>query len=256
MSEPENFLTRWSRRKRAAAEDAKSSTPGPRRRIRPCRPSPSTARAECRTGIESGAPPPARAPVSGEAESAFDLTRLPPLESITAETDIRAFLQPGVPPDLTRAALRRAWSADPRIRDFVGLADYDWDFNTPEAIAGFGPLEMTEELRRQVTEMVGRSLAPAEPDQSRPAEALAHGKPSSAENAANVESAAPPAPARPQVAEAAAGQEEPVHKDQETDAGEDLVRPRKVLIAAQKDLGGSEEGQTTGRRGHGGALPT
>ena len=46
----------------------------------------------------------------------------------------------------------------PKIRDFVGLADYDWDFNTPGAIAGFGPLEMSDEVRRQVVQMIGSSL--------------------------------------------------------------------------------------------------
>ena len=75
--------------------------------------------------------------------------------SITAATDIRAFLAPGVPAELTRAALRRAWSADPKIRDFVGLADYDWDYHAPGSMAGFGPLEMTDELRRQVARIVG-----------------------------------------------------------------------------------------------------
>ena len=44
------------------------------------------------------------------------------IESITADTDIRAFLAPGVPVQLTRAALRRVWETDPAIRDFVGLA--------------------------------------------------------------------------------------------------------------------------------------
>ena len=48
---------------------------------------------------------------------------LPATESITADTDIRAFLAPGIPAHLTRAALRRAWAADPAIRDFVGLAE-------------------------------------------------------------------------------------------------------------------------------------
>jgi Protein of unknown function (DUF3306) len=73
-----------------------------------------------------------------------------------------------VPAALTRAALRRAWVADPAVRDFVGLADYDWDFNTPGAITGFEPLEMTEELRRRVTEMVGRSLSPEQPEGAEP----------------------------------------------------------------------------------------
>ena len=51
----------------------------------------------------------------------------------------------------------------PKIRDFVGLADYDWDFNTPGAIPGFGPLEMTDELRRQVARIVGAMQAEPEP---------------------------------------------------------------------------------------------
>jgi Protein of unknown function (DUF3306) len=51
----------------------------------------------------------ARRSASESAEPAFDVTKLPPIESITADSDIRAFLAPGVPPELTRAALRRAW---------------------------------------------------------------------------------------------------------------------------------------------------
>ena len=63
-----------------------------------------------------------------------------------------------MPADLTRAALRRAWSADPKIRDFVGLAENAWDFNDPGSIPGFGPLEMTPELRREVARIVGNFL--------------------------------------------------------------------------------------------------
>jgi len=43
-----------------------------------------------------------------------------------------------------RAALRRVWTTDVKIRDFVGLADYDWDFNAAGSMAGFGPLESTD----------------------------------------------------------------------------------------------------------------
>src|SRR4029077_14054976 len=89
----------------------------------------------------------------------FDPASLPAIESITADTDIRAFLAPGVPPELTRAALSRAWAADPKIRDFVALADYAWDFNTPGSMAGFVPLEMSEELRRQVLQAISSNLA-------------------------------------------------------------------------------------------------
>ena len=143
MSDGENFIARWSRKKREAAQD---DEPMPA----------STAPAET---TEQAPATPAGAPAP--AEPVFDVNTLPPLESITADTDIRAFLAPGVPAELTRAALRRAWASDPNIRDFVGLSENAWDFNDPGAITGFGSLEMTDELRRQIARMVGRSLTDA-----------------------------------------------------------------------------------------------
>jgi hypothetical protein len=139
----EDFLTRWSRRKRDALETEQAeSAPG----------EPDTHPGEAVP--ENAAPVEAIKPVT-PPEPAFDLKSLPPIESITAATDIRPFLAPGVPLEIARAALRRAWSSDPRIRDFVGLADYDWDYHTPGSAAGFGPLEMTDELRRMVARIIG-----------------------------------------------------------------------------------------------------
>jgi Protein of unknown function (DUF3306) len=154
MSNPENFLTRWSRRKHAAAaetEDAKSPA------------APSSVASEEAIGSEGAAEaehsnddsPALPGGPSDAIEPPFDPASVPPIESITADTDIRAFLVPGVPPELTRAALRRAWTADPKIRDFVGLADYDWDFNAPGSMAGFGALEMTDELGRLAAQIIG-----------------------------------------------------------------------------------------------------
>jgi Protein of unknown function (DUF3306) len=145
----ENFLARWSRRKRETAVDSP-----PR--------------------IEPAAPQPAASPsaVTSEQEE-VDLSTLPSLESITGETDITAFLRKGIPQDLSRAALRRAWQSDPAIRDFVGLAENAWDFNDPNAMPGFGPLDYTEEqLAALVNQVVGgvRSaadqLAAALPEQA------------------------------------------------------------------------------------------
>jgi hypothetical protein len=45
------------------------------------------------------------------------------IDPIGPAMDLAAFLKPGVPAELTRAALRRAWSSDPAIRDFVGLSE-------------------------------------------------------------------------------------------------------------------------------------
>ena len=109
MSEPENFLSRWSRRK-----------------LEPSQPSDEAAAPESGQADETKARAPqhrktaAPAPAPKPQEPAFDLASLPPIESITAGTDIRDFLKPGVPLSLSRAALRRAWTSDPAIRDFIG----------------------------------------------------------------------------------------------------------------------------------------
>jgi hypothetical protein len=128
----DKFLARWARRKQEAKANAALSD---------------TAMHD---DVQS-APSPA---ASDEAE--FDLSSLPSIDSITSATDIKAFLRKGIPPELTRAALRRAWSADPVIRDFVGLAENAWDFNDPSAIPGFGPLDYSEgELAALVDRIVG-----------------------------------------------------------------------------------------------------
>ena len=66
-------------------------------------------------------------------QSLPDAAGLPPIGSIGAASDIRSFLEPGVPQDLARAALRRAWTVDPAIRDFVGLSENSWDLNASGA---------------------------------------------------------------------------------------------------------------------------
>ena len=142
----EDFLKRWSQRKRDCAEAEQAKRPAPED-VKP---------AEVGRSIEPGE---ARKPAE-PSEPVFDVKDLPPIDSITAATDIRPFLAPGVPVDIARAALRRVWSVDRRIRDFVGLADYDWDYHAVGGVAGFGPLEMTDELRRAVARLVGE-IAPA-----------------------------------------------------------------------------------------------
>src|SRR5262245_35989467 len=115
MSEPENFLSRWARRKTAAIQDQDSGEAPP---TNPA----SGLQADETTGpTEQNSTPPA--PQAEQREPEFDLSTLPPLESITSGTDITAFLRTGVPAELTRAALRRAWAADPAIRDFIGLSE-------------------------------------------------------------------------------------------------------------------------------------
>jgi TorA maturation chaperone TorD len=125
MTRPENIMVRWSRMKRESGETVKPNSSSPR-------PKPNEA--------EAGDLNQPTAPTNSLASATFDLASLPPLQSITAGTDIRSFLGSSVPVELTRAALRRAWVTDPAIRDFIGIAENQWDFNDPTAMPGFGPL--------------------------------------------------------------------------------------------------------------------
>ena len=145
MSGPENILARWSRRKLGSAKGRAASSAGP---------SPEPNAAEMgRTGTKAAAP----SDIDEPAAQAFDPASLPPIESIAAGTDIRSFLQSGVPAELTRSALRRAWVTDPAIRDFIGIAENQWDFNDPTAIPGFGPLRATDEVVRLAAQVLGRA---------------------------------------------------------------------------------------------------
>jgi hypothetical protein len=139
MSDEEPFLTRWSRRKREAEDKTEPENAG-------------SAPAEVRAPPGGQGEPDDKedaAPAQPETPP-VDLSELPSIESITAETDIRAFLAEGVPSHLTRAALRRVWVADPAIRDFVGLSENAWNFTAPETIPGFGPAVPPDVARRLV----------------------------------------------------------------------------------------------------------
>jgi len=143
MTEPENFLKRWS--KRTLAERERSSDEHAANQHSP---------------VEHdalAAEPPQIDGMVKASDETFDLADLPPIDSIAANTDVTAFLRPGVPPDLTRAALRRAWTSDPAIRDFVGLVENGWDFNDPSAMAGFGTIT-ADEVARLASKIIGEPM--------------------------------------------------------------------------------------------------
>jgi Protein of unknown function (DUF3306) len=145
MTEPENPVSRWSRLKRAAAKE---------RKIEPAASAPSPHAVE--TGAAGEKEAAAASPGTDVSSSpTFDPASLPPIDSITAGTDIRAFLQFGVPATLARAALRRAWVSEPAIRDFIGIAENQWDFADPTAIPGFGQLLETADMPRLVAQALG-----------------------------------------------------------------------------------------------------
>ncbi len=231
MSE-DDFVTRWSRRKRQAAEIAK---PTPVPEAFGSRAAPGRDEAHDKTeGLE------------------FDPARLPPIDSITAVSDISAFLRAGVPPELTRAALSRVWTADPTIRDFVGLSENAWDFTDPNAMPGFGPLESTEAVRQMtanLVERIGRAAEDASPETPAGLEEVAQ-KPRDPDriNGSEEKQVGP--------MEAAAASERQLETPAPLIGNMALVQSNKEDSAMPRD--GTAEGKISNgtlRRQHGGALP-
>lgn len=147
--EGEGFLSRWSRRKRAVVEGRAPEEAPP--------PAPLEAKPEA---------------LPAEPEDEFDPASLPPIESLTIESDFKAFLHRKVPLELRSAALRRAWSLDPAIRDFVGPADYAWDFNAPDGVPGFA-LELGGDAMKLLSHALGLDAPVPKPAAEPQDEALA-----------------------------------------------------------------------------------
>ena len=148
MSGHENFVSRWSRLKH------ESESPRKRQTELPERAAPSS------TAVTRSANEDQAAGTETRATPVFDPTDLPSLDSITAGTDISRFLRSGVPAELTVAALRRAWVSDPVIRDFIGIAENQWDFTNPTTIPGFGPLHETGDKLSLIAQSVPTQPVP------------------------------------------------------------------------------------------------
>jgi hypothetical protein len=133
VTRPDNFILRWARMKRGLDTASEPAVSG--------------------TSLPSASP---EAGADAATAEPFDPASLPSIESIVADTDIGAFLRSGVPAELTRAALRRAWASDPAIRDFIGIAENQWDFNDPDGIPGFGPLLATDNVPAVFTQVASK----------------------------------------------------------------------------------------------------
>lgn len=111
-SDDEPFLSRWARRKRDSRTGERTET----------------AAAQPAQLPQNAAKAPDKDPA---AEPELDLSKLPKIEDLTAESDIAAFLDKRVPAVLRNAALNRMWTLDPTIRDFIEVAEYQWNWNVP-----------------------------------------------------------------------------------------------------------------------------
>ena len=119
MAEGDDFLSRWSRRKRKGADEEIA-----------------------RPGIDpEPLAEPGEVPVQGrggedeaEEDEAIVLERLglPVPESLKPGDDFTGFMADGVPEFLRRRALRVLWRSNPVLANLDGLNDYDDDFNSAE----------------------------------------------------------------------------------------------------------------------------
>lgn len=109
LTDPPGFLARWSRRKLAGQRKP---------------PRPETAAAGEVTAQRPNAEP--EASVEG----------LPPIDSLTGDSDFTAFMRPGVPEALRNRALRKLWGSDPVYANLDGLLEYGEDFAEPFRFAG------------------------------------------------------------------------------------------------------------------------
>jgi hypothetical protein len=210
----EGFLGRWSRLKRQAEPpDPEAGKP------------PRSDEPMPEANAEPGLPAP------GLPDLDLELPELPSLESITATTDMTVFMHPAVPEHVRGAALRRLWSVDPAIRDFVSPAlDYAYDWNTPGGAPGYGPLGKGDDVLRMLGEIVDGYARAIVPEDGEP-------KPAPDVPAIVSEAAAEPPPGTETVS---AVEEEPPVPETTTSA---------VLRAE------APEDTAPARRRHGGALP-
>lgn len=127
MTDPdtdESFARRWSRLKRQPAE------------------------------------PPQPLAVAAEAPQ----VEIPPDAATIPLDDITAWLGRSIPEGWREIALRRMWSADISIRDFIGPADYAWDWNTPGGAPGWGPMRAADDIVRLLSRAIGEDFPkPAAP---------------------------------------------------------------------------------------------
>lgn len=245
MSKPDDevpFLSRWSRMKQRAArpgapaEQIECDAPtGPPRQATA---SPDTVppAMDATPAKEAGAEPP------------LDLEKLPRVEDMTAESDIAGFLDHRVPAALRNAALSRMWTLDPTIRDFIEVAENQWNWNIP----GGAPFyELIEEGSTaglsfaDATSAISRTLSSAD-------------EPSSGADSSTGQSIEVSDQQKVEAAEKvhAASQEESLstapsnvsRSNNELLSAQGVADPQPEAVAVQQNISSS-------RRRHGGALP-
>jgi hypothetical protein len=165
----EDFLRRWSRLK----QEAREAQP-PEEAPQPAPPAESLPAEDAQ-------------PEDRQEEKPFDSASLPPVESLTKESDYSRFMRPEVPEGLRQKALRRLWATDSVLASPDPLDMHNLDYNAvptfPEGVKslfriGQGMLDelAAEAEKKAADEAALKASAPGES----PAQMSAAEKPAAA----------------------------------------------------------------------------
>lgn len=146
----DDFLSRWSRRKHQARKGEALAEPAPP-------PSPASPGA--------GTLPAGMPPAANESKPASEAPPLPPIESLTADSDFTAFMNPEVDRGVRSRALKTLFS-DPHFNVMDGLDVYIDDYSKPDPMPE-GWLEKMTQVAR---------LGAFEPAAEPPPDAVAEGE--------------------------------------------------------------------------------
>jgi len=121
VTDEQDFIRRWSRRKQAARHDPGAGDRQPAEE-------PPVEIEETKTG-ESEATASSDSSDTGEsAETGKAAIELPEIDSLSADSDFTPFMKAGVPKEIRNRALRKLWRVNPAFGHLDGLNDYDGDF--------------------------------------------------------------------------------------------------------------------------------
>lgn len=200
----EGFIGRWSRKKREAAAPGKDQAPS-------------------RDAAPAASPAPAPAAAPASAARSAEADALPPLESLTPQSDFSAFLRPGVDSG-TRARALKTLFGDPALYPMDGLDVYIDDYSKPDPLpegwleklnqfAALDEIPAAEEAARRkeaaAKEAAAAAPAPAEPS-IEPAAPAADAVPGTADAVGESDLLAPGQSAGERPADSPA---DPIHRD-------------------------------------------
>ena len=147
--------------------------------------------------------------------------------------------------EIKRLALRRMWSLDPQIRDFIEVAENQYDWNAVDGVPGFGALPAGTDVQALVAQATGRLQQIAQPTlPSVVAEPIPERETSP--GCATATGVTPHA--------GRATTEGHAHEKAPDPTGASVELPSRPRIGAASTSDG-EQPQRTFRRRHGGALP-